>query len=421
MKTTLLLAMLANVAGASVLCEDSESWFKAGEPEKNCDWVAELSSSVRCNRRDAQGIYGFDACIKTCSERMGKIPGLERRRKLQDTIGCTVGTKESSASGDLEPKLPGYLGGKAKPKVALAADINYPPYALMNDETLELSGFGVEFAQHLETVCDLEVVAVQTQWGKCWDSDEIGIGLLDGYYSGCMTYTNAKGVRGRYLEFSDAILNENKPAGIIARLDDQGVPSVSPQSNLDGVTVIDVVGWAPTSDSLALVTNPCTSEPYVGYNIVQPSVSTSSNANDNALRALLQGEGDAIWIYSDQAASYACADGATSSEWDCDLWNLLGTNFTYVASGVTGYANNGTTLSIAKLGAGLADILDPCIAKFIQTEDYYDLCREYGLVESCFTNPFFPAGENTIDDFYNDPTPQQPGPCASGYCTCDGL
>ena len=411
----MLLLVLLPVSVMGAACVDSSSWFKKDQPWKDCNWVGDLSSNLRCRVKDAEGVFAYDACVATCSERLGET---DAKRRLQERAGCVT---------ELEPRLPGVLGGDAAPKIILAADINYPPYAMLDDETLDLSGFGVDFAQSLETVCNVEMITVQTQWAKCWGTEDDsederpGIGLLDGYFHGCMTYTNAKGTRNRYLEFSHAILNENKPGGLIARLDANGVPSVAPDSNLDGVTVIDVSGWAPTAGGLALVTNPCTGESYEGYTIVNPS-ETTENANDDALRALLAEEGDAIWIYSDQAALYQCEDGVTTDAWDCDLWSGLGTNFTYVATGLTGYANNGTTLSIAKKGAGLADtILNDCIQSFLATEDYYDLCVQYDLVDSCWSNSFFPGAGTLVDPVYNNPTHEQDGPCASGYCSCAGV
>ena len=43
---------------------------------------------------------------------------------------------------------------------------------------------------------------------------------------------------------------------------ENGLPKVSGMDDLAGKTVIDVVGWAPTADSLGFVTNKCTNQPY---------------------------------------------------------------------------------------------------------------------------------------------------------------
>jgi len=48
-----------------------------------------------------------------------------------------------------------------------------------------------------------------------------------------------------------------------------------------GLKVVDVVGWAPTADTLALAENKCTKERFTGFTMVQPTV-TTANANNDA-------------------------------------------------------------------------------------------------------------------------------------------
>jgi hypothetical protein len=121
-----------------------------------------------------------------------------------------------------------------------------------------------------------------------------------------MTYTNTNGIRNRFLEFSWSILKMNKPAGLLVRLDSNGNPALSPQSNLNGVKISDVNGWAPTSDGLGFSFNNCTGERFEGYVIEDPVVSYTSLAgttydspNDVSLARLLDSKVDAVWIYSD--------------------------------------------------------------------------------------------------------------------------
>merc|ERR1719482_249756 len=123
-----------------------------------------------------------------------------------------------------------------------------------------------------------------------------------------MTFTNLRGGRQRHLEFSDPILNLNKPAGILTRLVD-GVPVVSGLSDLAGKRVAEVTGWAPTPDTLALSTNMCTGKPFQGYEMISPVVPEGSNPNDVAMKMLLDGDVDALWIYADQAYLYQCDHG----------------------------------------------------------------------------------------------------------------
>ena len=184
----------------------------------------------------------------------------------------------------LEPPVAGMRPGKDKPRVYLAQDINYPPYAQLDsppDGDLTLGGFGIELAKGIEAMApdEIEFVFAETRWDNCWGSSEIGQGLVSGWYSGCMTYTSTQGVRQRYLEFSHAIQQQNKPAGILTRLDASGNPVLSPQSDLSGVRIADVNGWAPTADTLQLLSNKCTGERFSDFMLIIPE-----DGNDAALR-----------------------------------------------------------------------------------------------------------------------------------------
>lgn len=217
-----------------------------------------------------------------------------------DDQGRRLGTKAAKAAGKkihvpASPHLSGVSNNDPmKPKVILAQDTNYPPYTSIGVD-LELSGFGPDFARGLDEVCNIDIVLVETDWADCWGSNKIGPGLSNGEYHGCTTYTNTKGVRNRYLEFSAPILAMNKAAGILTRLEG-GVPAVvDGQSSLSGINVGDVVGWAPTDDVLISSTNQCTGETFSGFTLVGNN-GTSDNGNDVALKQLLDGGVDALWI-----------------------------------------------------------------------------------------------------------------------------
>lgn len=254
---------------------------------------------------------------------------------------------------------------------------------------------------------------VQTQWDQCWDAGKIGTGLLNGHFHACVSYTHTHGERNRYLEFSRPILRDNKPAGILTRLDNvTGKPVISSMSDLDGVTVVDVRGWAPTGDTLGFVENTCTGKPFKGFKIVQPDES----GNDAALRMLLEGKADAMYVYADQAARLECEEGV-SADWDCDLWKGFGKTFAYIHTGMFGYAVAGTTLTIAKKGAGVAGILDKCIDRFVKTKWYFHLCKKYDLVDSGFPNQYFPQGAAT-PRIWDLPSTNHTASCLDGYCGC---
>ena len=77
------------------------------------------------------------------------------------------------------------------------------------------------------------------------------------------------------------------------------------------------------------------------------------------------------------------------TEWNCDLWGRFGTEFAYIQTGMVEHAIDGTTLSISKKGSGLNEILNPCLDAFMETEEYYEICKDYGFEADCYPNEFF--------------------------------
>ena len=121
---------------------------------------------------------------------------------------------------------------------------------------------------------------------------------------------------------------------------------VSPQSDLSGVKIADVNGWAPTEDGLQSVTNKCTGASFQGYEVISSAV---EKPNDAALQMLLDGTVDAVWIYGDQGYNYKSkCEESTDQEFDCALWSRFGTDFVYVQTGLFDHMINGTTLTISK-------------------------------------------------------------------------
>merc|ERR1711988_1915939 len=78
---------------------------------------------------------------------------------------------------------------------------------------------------------------------------------------------------------------------------------------------------------------------------------------------------------------------------------------------------NGTTLAMAKKGSGVAEKVNPCLAKFMATKEYHDICVKYDLTNSCYRNEFFTDNEMK-DKEYNKPTDEHKGDCSNGYCPC---
>jgi len=344
----------------------------------------------------------------------------------------------SSRHVPLEPPVPGWMPGITKPRILLGADKFFPPYADLippatPDEDPTIGGFGPDVAAALSEVCEIEVTTIEANWDDCWGDNVIGDGTLQGWYHGCQTYTQVRGVRNRYLDFSAPILQNNKRAGFLTRLQD-GSPEVSPESDLSDVTVVDIVGWAPTPDVISTLKNRCTNEFFdvdvnAGGNLVTTDDEVGclekypefcSNANDVALYMLLEGQADVVYIYADQAKFYfdACAADPIQAE-NCELWRQFGETFGYIHMGMDEFAIAGTTLSISKKGSGLPAILDPCIEKLLETETYATLCDKWGLTEDCFPNDF--TNQTGTTPVYNVPANEQQPGCADGYCSCSDL
>mmetsp|Transcript_11137 Transcript_11137/g.20893 ORF Transcript_11137/g.20893 Transcript_11137/m.20893 type:complete len:259 (-) Transcript_11137:22-798(-) len=228
-----------------------------------------------------------------------------------------------------------------------------------------------------------------------------------------MTYTHTQGRRDELLEFSHGILEVNKAAGLLALLEN-GHPKVTGHDDLAGKKVVDVGGWAPTADALNSVENKCTGKQYSrNYELLV------GDGNDEAMSMLLNGTADAMFLYADQAQKYQCEDNGVEATWNCDLWEGFGTKYAYVQTGQFGYAINGTTLAMARKGSGVVAKLNPCLAKFMETKGYYDICVKYDLVSSCYRNRFFTTTEEKTKK-YNKATDEHEGDCSDGYCPCPG-
>eukprot|EP00747_Dinoflagellata_sp_TGD_P141524 gnl/TRDRNA2_/TRDRNA2_176137_c0_seq8.p1 gnl/TRDRNA2_/TRDRNA2_176137_c0~~gnl/TRDRNA2_/TRDRNA2_176137_c0_seq8.p1 ORF type:complete len:536 (-),score=95.38 gnl/TRDRNA2_/TRDRNA2_176137_c0_seq8:302-1909(-) len=309
-------------------------------------------------------------------------------------------------------------GASHASKLKLAQDIDYPPYASI-DETGELTGFGADIARGMNGMCDeLDIEVVQVKWSDCWTPEGLGAKLEDGSVDACMTYTHTKGLRPKFADFSNGILSVNKAAGLLVLLDENGQPKITGLSDLSGKKVVDVGGWAPTADGLDFVENKCTGKKYASDYILMQATDAKNN-NDLALDMLLSGEADAMFVYADQAYNYkkVCKTNPDQA-WTCDNWEQFGKKFAYVQTGQFGYVNNGTTLALTKKGSGVAEKLNPCLQKFMATKDYYDICVKYDFVDTCYPNEFFPGADEIVVHDYNKPTNEHVGDCTDGYCSC---
>jgi ABC-type amino acid transport substrate-binding protein len=327
-------------------------------------------------------------------------------------------------------RLPCLLLGAAVPtavsveKFYIGLDDNYPPYAT-RDENGTHTGFGYDIAMGVNAVCpELDIEVVYTEWVNCWDGTGaepvLGKLLDNGTLHACATYTHTKGIRNEYADFSYGILNVNKAAGLLTMLNKDGTPVVNGNSDLDGVTVVDVAGWAPTADTIAFVNNFCTGELYSSkYTMKSAQANDVRNANDEAMHMLRHGEADAMFVYADQAHNYQCEAGTESEKaWNCTLWKGFGTEYAYVQTGQFGYVFNGTTLALAKKGSGAVEKLNPCLDRYMLTQDYHDVCVKWHKEEECYPNEFFTAADKEHQYEFNKETSEHKGDCSNGYCPC---
>ena len=114
--------------------------------------------------------------------------------------------------------------------------------------------------------------------------------------------------------------------------------------------------------------------------------------NDHALRAVLEGHADAMWVYGDQAENYQYHSDDEQDDWDCDLWNKFGTDFAYIQTGMFPWMHNGTTFAFSKKGSGLNELLNHCIDSFLITEEFYETCkikhRGHDQLRTCLPNAY---------------------------------
>lgn len=321
------------------------------------------------------------------------------------------------------------MGPSGKTRLYLMFGNEYPPYSMWNTtkgQPDSISGIGVDVAKEVCKQCDLDCVFVVDQWGNCWDDVKPGEGLMNGWYDGCVTYTNQY-QRQWSLEFSHSFLKKNKPAGLLARLDENGRPVISPQSDLSGHKICDVRAWAPTIKTLAYSKNDCDdAKIFQGYEVVIPD----EDGPDASMQYLLDGKCDAVYMYADMVESRK-PEACNGCRWDAELYNHLGSKYAWIHTGVMEHMPNGTTLTLSKKGSGVPALVNPCIEKTLKTKAYYEACEKYGLVSECYPNEFFPedieyhpyvldnedrskecaAGTNSagIDSHCG---------CAQGYCNC---
>lgn len=318
----------------------------------------------------------------------------------------------------------GSVPASAMVTLRLGTGQNWAPYVSTQANSNNLVGFGPDLVAGVNAQCagQLQIDMVLTTWENCWSNNNFGSDMTgSNRLDGCMLYSHGTGARDDKAHFSIAIV-KHKTAGIITGLDANGHPKVDGASNLHGKTVADVNGWAPEPETLDMVRNLCTNTKFSsGKTIHDISSSSNEEVNDKALRSVLDGNSDALYIFADHADTHQCKNNNNNvaRAHDCNLWDKLGepNGFAYVQTGMDGWAVNGTTLMMTRKGehGDVMELLDSCLDKYMQTQDYCNKCSKHGIMDDCFANSHCPR--SSAKSIYDRPTSQQ-GDCSSGYCGC---
>jgi len=331
------------------------------------------------------------------------------------------------------------MQSKEKAKINLAYDI-WSPYIYVDQglpsSTGDITGFGIEFVKLMQKstareCTKLDISMVQDSWGRMWkdwdDELKLGDGVNMGIYHAGMTYTHLKGVRPRMGEFSNAITKPDaQPAGLIVKLDTDGKPLVDPTSDLSGETIVDVTGYAPTTDTLSIVQNWCNDPPSLFNEEKVNWLLPEKEGNAAAMALFKSSEAKLMYVYADQAND--CLGASFSN--DCEGWEGLGTEFAYLHAGLS--ANiNGTTIGFTKMNNGLSELLDPCIEAVMQTAEYYEICKAplrppdqmSTNLAVCYPNSYWSeedlaASKPSIYFKNHGGRVEGDATCATGFCSC---
>jgi hypothetical protein len=354
----------------------------------------------------------------------------------------------------MSPPLANFMQSTEKAKINLGYDI-WSPYIYVDEglasSTGDITGFGIEFVKLMQQSdapeCKkLDIKMVQDQWDRMWydhksDTQEggfeflharqrgskLGDGVNYGIYHAGMTYTHLKGLRPRMGEFSNAITKPTaQPAGILVKLDSDGKPMVSPTSDLSGETIVDVVGYAPTTDTLSVVNNWCNGGTFFNADAVN-WVYPTEEGNAAAMALFKSSDAKLMYVYADQPNDCKGANFAADS--DCNGWEGLGTEYALLHGGLS--ANiNGTTIGFTKTNSGVSELLNPCIQSVMKTAEYYEICKAplrppdqmSNNLAVCYPNSYWSAEDmaaaEPTDLFFNQAERTPGGSCATGYCTC---
>ena len=354
--SVVLLLQVASLATIGVTLHESE---------RRSDEIAALASKVDETARSRSDEIAALASKVEIAALSSKVD--ETARSISADVEAQIRLDRPTV-GPISSVRP---SNKSRPHVIMAMDIDYPPYAYTRETHPgppfsdthaldEVVGVGADMIKALGEHCGFDVTITQAHWSDCWGAGEIGAGLREGWYHGCMTFTHAAGVRNRYLDFTESWAEPNKPAGLITRLDSNRVPHIKGKDDLAGRTIVDVrphphphphpthstpiptpaplspsdvsssvcspqqppsspyqvTGWAPTADTLFFVKNECTNETYNStFKIIQGKDVDLNGSYTNVADAYAPGVGQKKGRGANDQALLAVLEGKADAMW----------------------------------------------------------------------------------------------------------
>ena len=195
-------------------------------------------------------------------------------------------------------------------------------------------------------------------------------------------------------------------------------------------------------------TNRCTGDkfnasPVDGY--ITLTADDPYGGPDAAMTALLNGDADALYVYSGIVEDRR---GCTQQGCNASLYDGLGTKYAWIHEDIYDYQVNGTTLAMTKKGSKLSEAINPCVRRAMRSSFYAELCEKYKRLGfndiECYANRYLEEDDEKDEEDEEDeedegmapaPAPSAEasrarsggqeraggaggGDCKSGYCGC---
>jgi hypothetical protein len=279
--------------------------FVAGAAEgKLMRGVRDMNTDVELDpwRQEAH-----DADLRLLQSSMPDVSGVSKGdTSFNDTDSEDEKPAASCPAGMLQPPVAGIMPGtNGRANIILAVGSGEPPFTELGsaNDGFPLAGFVVNVGLALKDACNntIDIQFSQAPSGTCFTSFGIGDRLVEGAIHGCANYLKTPGKRDRQAEFTLPIADNRLPSGLLVKLDEDGNPMLNGMDSLEGKIIVDVPGTVPNPEEYDQAINTCTGEKFApltsmsnGNGMVTSNL--PGTLNDAALRYLLAGNADALWI-----------------------------------------------------------------------------------------------------------------------------